>query len=159
AGKYVCAPDQLGVVCDAVPGTPAASEICGNGIDDNCNGVADEGYEAVGMPCMAGGGACLAFGHFQCGPDLHSIVCDAVPGTRGAEELCNGIDDNCNGEIDETFFALHTPCTVGKGICERTGSFICSADGKSLVCDALPGQPGDMELCGNGLDDDCNGEI
>ena len=35
---------------------------------------------------------------------------------QGAE-LCNGIDDNCDGQIDEGFADLNTPCTAGLGIC------------------------------------------
>ncbi|MCB9610014.1 MAG: hypothetical protein H6716_25720 [Polyangiaceae bacterium] len=41
SGFVVCSTDQLGVECDAVPGTPSA-EICGNTADEDCDGTADE---------------------------------------------------------------------------------------------------------------------
>lgn len=42
AGIKVCNPAGDGLVCNAVPGVPALVDTCGNGIDDNCNGVIDE---------------------------------------------------------------------------------------------------------------------
>jgi hypothetical protein len=65
----------------------------------------------------------------------------------GDPELCNGIDDDADGEIDEGIGEL----SCGMGICLATVPGC--AGGVPGQC--FPGQPGD-ETC-NGLDDDCDG--
>ena len=67
-GHFICGASGR-IVCQ-VDITPA-EETC-NAIDDDCDGVVDEG---VRNSCGA------------CGPDL--------------EERCNGVDDNCDGTVDE----------------------------------------------------------
>jgi len=74
---------------------PGAAELC-NGVDDNCNGTKDEGFD-VGSACTAGIGACARSGVNVCAADGSKVVCNATPGTPTAE-VCNGIDDNCNGQ-------------------------------------------------------------
>jgi hypothetical protein len=64
-------------------------ETC-NGLDDNCNGTIDEGFN-LGAPCP--------------NPDpTHCvgsvITCDGCSVTPTPVETCNGKDDNCNGIID-----------------------------------------------------------
>ena len=72
-------------------------------------------------------------------------------------ETCNGVDDNCNGTIDETWPLKGTACTVGVGACARTGIWVCNGAGTGLVCSATPGSPV-AETC-NGIDDNCNGLV
>src|SRR5262249_20788101 len=112
-----------------------------------------------GMPCTAGTGACATVGKLVCSADGTGTVCDAKPGVPGATELCNGLDDNCNGQIDEAFPTLGMDCTVGVGACQRTGKYICAPAQLGVVCDATPGAPGAVEICGNGIDDNCNGAV
>ena len=86
-------------------------------------------------------------------------------------ESCNGIDDDCDGLCDESWpeVAVTDPdctnlrsaqtCTVGQGICQRTGVYLCSGDGSKAVCSATAGPANPGDICGNGLDDDCDGVI
>lgn len=129
-------------------------ELCGNTIDDNCNGTTDEGFD-VGSSCSAGVGVCARTGAKVCSPDGKATVCNATPGAPTAE-LCNNLDDNCNGTVDDGF-TLGTTCSVGTGVCIRSGVTICAADGSATVCNATPGTP-TAEICNN-LDDNCNGQV
>jgi hypothetical protein len=73
----------------------------------------------------------------------------------GAAERCNGADDDCDGTTDEGL-GVGAACTSGQGVCSRPGVTVCASDG-TVVCGATPGTAG-TELCGNGDDDDCDGE-
>src|SRR5205814_697150 len=71
------------------------------------------------------------------------------------KEICNGIDDDCNGKIDDVMGANVACCPSGKcgvGIC-TAGMMQCS--GGTLSC--VGGQGPQGEIC-NALDDDCNGK-
>jgi hypothetical protein len=77
------------------------------------------------------------------------------PACTPAPELCNGVDDNCDGRVDENF--AQGPCTVGVGACAQTGAFVCDASGTGAFC-SVP-NPFPPEQCGNGIDDDCDGQV
>lgn len=124
---------------------PGAAERC-NGVDDNCNATADEGFD-VGVACSAGVGVCASSGVKVCSTDGLSTSCNAAPGTP-ATETCNGLDDNCNAQTDENLGNL----SCGIGACQR--SVAACLNGASQAC--VPGTP-TVEICGNGIDEDCNG--
>jgi hypothetical protein len=127
------------------------AEIC-NGLDDDGDGLIDEGLP-VGLPpvdtdvdgypiCPAPGGV------GDCNdqnPAIHP----------GAAERCNGLDDNCDGSIDEGHPAGGDACTIPGllGVC-NAGETSC-ADGP-MVCKQtqFPG----AEVC-DGKDNDCDGQV
>jgi putative metal-binding protein len=160
SGVTICSADLRSTACSATPGTPAPNELCGNNVDDDCDGMVDEGFSMAGQPCSAGMGACLRTGTYVCSADRLSLRCSATAGPPGANELCgNTIDDDCDGMVDEGFGTVGQTCAVGVGACRRTGTYVCSANRLSVQCSAIAGSPAPNELCGNGIDDDCDGML
>ena len=71
---------------------------------------------------------------------------DAVDeGFAGINEECNNIDDNCNGVVDEGEWLCNLGCGEGPKLC-IAGEFVCMA-------------PEPLEEICNGVDDDCDGEV
>lgn len=142
--------------CGVWVGCPGPPEKC-NGLDDNCNGQIDEGNwptGTVGAKCNNGlKGACNRDGLLVCNANGTDTVCSAPP-VGPQQEICNGIDDNCDGQVDEgTLPGVGEKCGNGLGACQA-GTIICK-NGK-LVCN-VTSTPG-TEVC-NGIDDDCDGVV
>ncbi|AKQ69971.1 putative lipoprotein [Myxococcus hansupus] len=145
------------VFCDAVPPGyatnrgdcddsnaqvyPGALELC-NGRDDNCDGQMEQGsvtrtwYLDQDRDGFGRNGP----GVEACDPPSERHVnvsgdCDdewaAVH--PNAQELCNGLDDNCDGTVDESFPEVGMACTAACG-----GRFMCNATQDGTVCEGTP---------------------
>jgi hypothetical protein len=150
---------------------PGAAEVC-NGIDDNCNGMTDEGLTFANYYAdLDGDGFGAGAAQSSCAPVAGKVTnntdCNdanaAVKPT--ATEVCNGIDDNCNGQTDDGLtFLNYYPDADGDGYGNKQAaaqSSCVAVSGKvtnnSDCDDALFGvHPGATEVC-NGIDDNCNG--
>jgi hypothetical protein len=129
--------------------SPLKTEVC-DGRDNNCNGQVDEnnpgggGPCATGIPgvCSAGTNACLS----------GAIAC--VQNTQAATEICDGLDNNCNGQVDENNPGGGGACATGLvGVCSA-GMMICQIG--SLSC--VQNTQASAETC-DGLDNNCNGSV
>lgn len=151
-GKYICDKQTLEVKCDAVAGKPSI-EIC-DGKDNDCNGKTDEVFEDLGKVCVIGKGQCESSGVYTCSEKGDGVICNA-PQLFPSDEVCDGFDNDCNGETDEYFLELGKECEVGRGECKASGVYICAPDGRGVVCNAIEGEP-QKELC-DGKDNNCDG--
>jgi hypothetical protein len=154
---------------------PGSTEVCGNNIDDNCDGFTDPTTE-LGLDADND--------DYWTGTTVTSSCPPITPGYRptsdmiaggdcddadeftnpGATEVCGGGDDDCDGLADEGSNIYYVDAD-GDGF--GTSSTISS------VCEVAPngyaGVPGDCddtdanvnpdeeEICGNLKDDDCDG--
>jgi hypothetical protein len=138
-------------------------EVCDR-CDNNGNGMFNEpsALVDVGGPCVVPGhtGACAA-GKVTCLPN-GTYGCDFV--NPIATEDCNGIDDDCDGVVDNVPPPVVDPitkhssydCNTGlPGIC-AAGTKVCT-NGRWVCHENQP--PMAQEICNNMVDDDCNGKI
>ena len=146
-------PDMAEVEVDMAEPEPDVGpqpETC-DGTDEDLDLRIDEDF-GLNQPCTTDDDRC---GLTACAADGAGTVCEALPDAPvSGDELCNGVDDDCDGNTDETF-DVAVECTVGQGECLAFGLQQCAEDGMSTVCDATEGEALD-ELC-NELDDDCDG--
>jgi len=90
------------VEIDSMTGQPVAVETRCNGLDDNCNGAADESFPGLGTACSSGGvGTCNRTGTFICNMAGTGTQCSVTTSGSPTSELCNGLDDDCDGTADE----------------------------------------------------------
>ena len=130
----------------------AAAEVC-NDLDDDCDGLTDEGFPLKGEPCDGDDADECQDGAWACDADSEGgLACLDDPGA--AAEVCNDVDDDCDGLTDEDFEAKGSPCDGDDLDTCEDGALVCAPDANGLVCDDEPGAA--SETC-NGIDDDCDG--
>ena len=162
-----------GHVCVPADGAPGTLDCA---VDADCQAL-DPGLACVGTLTLGPDGPVTIR---RCVERRHEPVCDGLAGYRcvrppayiNGTELgaCDGVDNNCNGQVDEDFVnALFVDgarreeprtCTAGEGACAQGGRIRCTADGTATECSATalpPPMPVDDDC--NGLDDDCDGRI
>jgi hypothetical protein len=150
---------------------PGALEVC-DGVDQNCNGAADEGLPFTSYYVdadMDGHGAGL--GVSACSqPAGYALVTGDCDDTNaairpGVPEVCNGVDDDCDLAVDEGLplishwsdgdgdgygaGAAQQSCSVPTGRATKDGD--CN-DGADTIHPLAP------EYC-NTQDDDCDGQV
>jgi hypothetical protein len=140
---------QQGGDCDEANrnANPGAREVCGNGIDDDCNGFTDDGCAACAddAACSRDGLACVDGTCIGCARACEpGMACTIAAGEAGA-----GSSGKC--------------ATFGKG-CTRCVQ-LCDGDGDKSCApsdcnDNDPSiSPSAAEICADGKDNDCDGHF
>jgi hypothetical protein len=168
---------SMGDCDDANPNRrPGVAEVC-NAIDDDCDGTVDNGLpfqdfypdtdgDGFGNPTAMPVNACqsMVTGRVPNRSDCN----DANPTVKpGASELCNRVDDNCDGQVDNGItFQNYFVDVDGDG-------FGAHGSGPESSCSPIPGKvtndsdcndaspsvkPGAPETC-NTTDDNCDGQV
>jgi N-acetylneuraminic acid mutarotase len=135
---------------DSCVGRSPSSEVC-DGIDNNCDGATDEGNPGGGAACFTGTPGACSTGTETCQDG--AIVC--LPNAAGTPEVCDNVDNNCDGATDEGNPGGGAPCVVpgASGVC-AAGTETCQ--GGTFVC-AQTVFPA-AEICDN-LDNNCDGTV
>jgi large repetitive protein len=150
---------------------PDADEAC-NGLDDNCDDEVDEGLEGTWYDDADGDGygdpdteltSCDPdAGWVEDGTDCDDAIASVNP---GAEEACNEVDDDCDGDVDEGLEASWYQDDDGDGYGDPATEQVSCDPGEGWVQDStdcddddIDVNPAATELC-NGIDDDCDGAV
>ncbi len=180
-GKPAVCPSGGGDCEDTLPDVhPGATEVCGNNLDDDCNGMTDTEENAKGCTKFYFDGdkdnwgtssskcLCGPANSFTAAQDGDCADGDAAVSPATKEVCANGKDDNCNGATDTDENA--TGCTqfyvdgdldgfgtgAGKCLCQAAGDY---SNPKGGDCDDSKAayNPSVPEVCDSGIDNNCNG--
>ncbi len=130
----------------------ALVEICDDR-DNNCNDQVDEDWPAKGDLCTEQVGGCVAMGQLVCNAAGNGLVCNAQ--VQPSQEVCDGVDNDCDGVIDNGFPDLDGDGWTNCSDCCDSGTEAmqgCTGATRASI------NPGATERC-NGYDDDCDGAI
>lgn len=165
AGTMMC---ENGNFADCAPVAIAAIEIC-NGIDDDCDGTTDidtthgitqEGnIVAAGDECSNGEfGVCAQPGAYLCLAGAGYMACSApAGGNLASTEVCDGLDNDCDGQTDIGATDIGEPCTAGEGPCATTAVTECSEG--TIACGATPDLSQQTDEFCDHIDNDCSGVV
>jgi hypothetical protein len=166
-----CAPpegyiDNPGDCDDTDPSIyPGATEICDDK-DNNCNGMIDEDAGTLWYGDNDGDGF-GGEGNYtlrSCNPvdgyaDKTGDCNDEDPNIfPGATEICDGIDNNCNGMIDEDLTAPLSNLT--QGVCMGFRKICDGVNGwQEPDYSAITNRYENTEISCDGMDNDCDGQV
>ena len=133
---------------------PGASDIIGNGIDENCDGVDNDGgdNDGDGFTVLAG----------DCNDNNAAINPDA-------DEVCDSIDNDCDGDIDDA--DSETPTDASSWFIDSDGDGFAGSSNPTLACSQPANTfataadcndsdasvfPNASEIIADGIDQDCD---
>ena len=148
---------------------PSASEIAGNGLDENCDGMEicwrDQDRDGYGTPnpVMSPTLDCTAVGSSSRSDDCNDTPTGATVHPDAVELPADGVDQDCD-QLEDCYRDADGD-TWGVPVIVPSASLTCStvgvADDDDDCNDVLPGgnriYPTATEVPGNGIDENCDG--
>jgi hypothetical protein len=155
---------------------PGNQEVC-DGLDNDCNGAADDNAadaftwyfdgdgDGYGVETVAVSACAIPSGYAEFYGDCDDTDFAVNP---AATEVCDSVDNDCDSATDEddaadalTWYADtdadgYGNATVSHVLCYQPAGFV--ADSTDCDDSNMNVNPGATEVC-NGLDDDCNGSV
>lgn len=147
-GACVAADGDGGTDPDMAECVPSGDETC-NGADEDCDGMVDEGLETMAFFVDDDGDGFGDTAVVACGelPGIVSVGGDCDDGDADvnpdATETCNGVDDDCDGGVDDGLLRAGTPVDLGiEGFVLAKQNLIPYGDGYFCAYYDAPGSQG-----------------
>jgi len=169
-GQTCTVPGQLGLcslsatacaagVLSCAQTTQPSAEVC-DGQDNDCDGTVDNGNPSGGAACITTQPGVCSAGTETCTNGALSCQPNGQPTT----ELCDELDNDCDGQTDEGVTATFYQDADGDGFgssasttqaCNAPAGYVSNSTDCNDATVAV--HPGAAEICGNSIDEDCDG--